>query len=96
MEKIEKREVVSIEVTHIYTCDCCGKEIGRSVELKDGHASSFGKINKCAAFGNYTIDITGHLCNECESSISNEFIDKARCFFESKHLIVKKNRILIE
>ena len=88
MEKIEEKQVVSTVTTHIYICDHCGKEIGRADELDDGYAPSHGHIDSRIMFGKYNMRIEGHLCDECYSAIANEFYNKAKCFFKSKHLEV--------
>lgn len=90
MEKIEEKQVVSTQITHVYICDCCGKEIGRAVELDDGYATSHGHIDRHIRFGKYRIDIEGHLCDECYSAITHEYINKVECFFKNKGLTTMK------
>lgn len=87
MDTTEKEQVTTTKITHVITCDVCGKEINKSVELEDGYFENVGKYEQSfqiwpaggrvgTRWGEHpmTCRFKADLCTECAKNKTQDII----------------------
>lgn len=87
MDTTKKEQITTTKITHLITCDVCGKEINRSDELEDGYFDNFGRYEQsfqiwpsgvrvvsCWGEQTQTFALKADLCKECAEKKTQDII----------------------